>query len=310
MQDHSKQLHTALAPCELCPRRCGANRAAGEKGYCEGGSEAKIFRFGPHHGEEPPISGSKGSGTVFFSRCTLRCLYCQNYPWSQEGKGETSSVKELAGVFAELQYRGCHNINLVSPTPWLPMIRAALNMANNDDDRIPVVYNTSGFERAGVLAEHEDLVDIYLTDLRYSNADTASLASSASTYVDAAHEALIEMWRQKGPLKIDADGIAESGTICRLLILPGHAQEAVANLEWLARNIGTDIAISLMAQYTPAHQAVKTTPWNRRITAAEYRHVTGALEKFGFSQGWTQDFEGPVDDALVGYKMPGDQSLT
>jgi len=308
MPDHSEQLNASLTTCELCPRLCSVNRLSGEKGFCKGGGEAEVFRFGPHHGEEPPISGSRGSGTVFFSRCTLHCLYCQNYPWSQDGKGETYSTQELAGVFAELQFRGCHNINLVTPTPWLPMIRAALNMANNDDDRIPVVYNTSGFERVDVLAQYEDMVDIYLVDLRYSNADTASFASSAPEYVDRAREALIEMWRQKGPLKTDADGIAKSGTICRLLVLPGHAQEAVANLEWLADNIGTDIPISLMAQYMPAHQAAATAPWNRRISSEEYGQVTRTLEEFGFSQGWVQDFESPTADELVGYNMPADQS--
>lgn len=264
---------------------------------------AEIFRYGPHHGEEPPVSGTRGSGTVFFSRCTLGCLYCQNFPWSQEGRGERYDGARLAGVFRSLAESGCHNWNLVSPTPWLPLIRQALDTLGGEGVRLPVVYNTSGFERVEVLREYEGMIGMYLTDLRYSLAESAREGSGAAEYVDAARKALIEMWRQKGPMEVNADGIAEKGTICRLLILPGRAAEAVENLEWVAANVGTELAVSVMSQYVPAHRAPGMTTWNRRITSDEHRLVCDAVERLGFDRGWVQDLDETPPAELIGYQM-------
>lgn len=291
-----------LQNCELCPRRCKADRAGGKLGYCRAGAEPEVYRWAAHHGEEPPVSGSRGSGTVFFSRCTMSCLYCQNYPWSQLGAGRQVGVQGLAAIFDELRRAGCHNWNLVSPTPWLPQIRQALETLGGV--RLPLVYNTSGFERAEVLREYADLADVYLTDLRYARSETAREGSNAAGYVEASREALLEMWRLRGALKLDADGIAVSGTICRVLVLPGRADEAVENLRWMAENIGPGLAVSVMAQYLPAHRAAGAgEPWGRRPTAAEYATVCEAVEQLGFSEGWVQEYEAESPAELVGYKM-------
>ena len=292
--------------CELCPHRCGVDRLEGQTGYCGAGPVARVFRYGPHHGEEPPVSGERGSGTVFFSRCTLRCLYCQNYPWSQEGQGDEYTPGELTDVLLALADAGCHNWNLVSPTPWLPMISEALDGAKRAGVSLPVVYNTSGFERIEVLRELGDRVDVYLADLRYSRAETAHAASGSREYVDVARAALMEMWRRSGPLRIGDDGTAAGGTICRLLVLPGRAEEASENLRWVADEIGTDISISLMAQYLPAYRAGATPGWDRRISRAEYDGVRETMEDLGFSDGWIQELadEPPAD--LAGFRMqPG-----
>jgi putative pyruvate formate lyase activating enzyme len=272
-------------------------------GFCRAGAQAQVFSYGPHPGEEPPLSGTRGSGTVFFSRCTLKCLYCQNYPWSQEGGGETYTVEELAGIFRELREQGCHNWNLVSPTPWLPMIAPALAQAAESGPRLPVVYNTSGFERVEVLRELPGVVDVYLPDLRYARPETALAGSGAAEYVAAARAALLEMWRQVGPLRCDAQGLAVAGVICRLLILPGHAAEVCANLEWLAENVGLEIALSVMAQYTPAYGAPQREPWRRRITRAEYQAVADKLEQLGFAQGWLQEYETLTNTRLAGFNF-------
>ncbi len=293
----------ALVHCELCPRRCRANRLAEQLGFCQAGHLAQVFSYGPHHGEEPPLSGSRGSGTVFFSCCTLRCLYCQNYPWSQEDRGATYSIDELAGIFRNLWDEGCHNLNLVSPTPWLPMIVPALQIAERDGKRLPVVYNTSGFERVPTLQKLASIVDVYLSDLRYARHESALAGSGAPGYVSVAREALQEMWRQKGTLRYDAAGVALSGVICRLLILPGRAAEACESLEWLAGAVGTNITLSVMAQYTPAYRAAKLKPWNRRITLAEYRQVCQKVTALGFSQGWIQDYDILTNERLVGFNF-------
>ena len=289
--------------CELCPRRCGVDRAAGETGYCRAGAVPEIFRYGSHHGEEPPISATRGSGTIFFSRCTMKCLYCQNFPWSQDGHGERYSAEEMAAILTKLHREGCHNWNLVSPTPWLPQIREAVNSVKHAGVSLPVVYNTSGFERVEVLTEYEDLTDIYLADLRYSRSGSAKAGSDAAGYVDAARAAFLEMWRQKGPLKLDGQGVAVSGTICRLLILPGLANEVVENLEWLAGHVGPGVAISLMSQYVPAHKAPGQEPWGRAISAQEYGMACEAMERLGFTEGWIQDLEEAAPKGLVGYEM-------
>lgn len=294
---------SSLARCELCPRRCGVNRAEGRRGYCGAGRRVELYRYGRHDGEEPPISGSRGSGTVFFSRCTLHCLYCQNYPWSQEGAGHAVETGALADVFEELARAGCHNWNLVSPTPWLPMIREAWSLARARGVACPVVYNTSGFERVETVRALGDWVDIYLTDLRYARPETAIVGSDSAAYTAAAREAVQEMWRQAGPLELDQDGVARRGTICRILVLPGLADEAIANLEWLAETMGDGIAVSVMAQYTPAYKAVALPEWNHRPTVEEYERVVAVVERLGFTAGWVQEYAAPSPENLVGFNM-------
>lgn len=292
-----------ISDCQLCPRKCGVDRISGQRGYCRAGDIVKIYRFGPHFGEEPPVSGTNGSGTVFFSHCTLGCIYCQNYPCSQEDRGTQYNQGELAEIFRSLREEGCHNWNLVSPTPWLPFIKEVVEELKSDGIALPIVYNTSGFERPEVLLEYKDLADVFLVDLRYSRKDSALEGSGCSEYADIARDTFKDMWKRKGPLVVDANGIAVSGTICRLLILPGRANEVVENLVWLADNAGTDVAISVMAQYTPAFKAQGMEPWSRIVTEEEYNTVCEAVNDLGFGEGWVQDFGGETPRELIGFEM-------
>ena len=301
-----KQLdfNDVLSHCELCPRQCGVNRLSGKLGFCGAGREAEIYRYAPHHGEEPPISGHNGSGAIFFSRCTLHCLYCQNHPWSQEGAGTKIGIETLAAVLRSLADDGCHNWNLVSPTHWLPMIYEAFELVKRDGKMLPIVYNTSSYERIHTLQALEGIVDIYLADLRYARASTAREGSAAGNYVESARAALMEMWRQTGQLKMTPDGIGVSGLICRILILPGLADEACLSIRWLADNIGTNVALSIMSQYLPAYQALTLKQWNRTISYQEYRQVCREAEKCGFGTGWIQDYNDRREKELVGFNMP------
>jgi len=304
--DTGRTMGNILSPvlCQLCPRRCGVNRRDGELGFCRAGSEVEIYRYAPHFGEEPPITGTNGSGTVFFSRCTLACLYCQNYTWSQQGAGDVYDHKALVDVFRSLANDGCHNWNLVSPTPWLPQIDAAVESLRDEGISLPVVYNTSGYETCETLSSYESLVDVYLADLRYSKITTADKGSNASDYVSAARSSLEMMWKRLGPLRCDENGVAISGIICRLLVLPGFSGEVIDNLEWLADRLGTEVPVSIMSQYQPAHRALDLEPWNRHITRSEYDQVCDAVELLGFETGWIQDFDEKVEDGLLGHTMP------
>jgi putative pyruvate formate lyase activating enzyme len=265
-----------------------------------------VFRHAPHLGEEPPLSGVRGSGTVFFSRCTLRCLYCQNYPWSQEGAGEACDERRLAEMFSGLAQRGCHNVNLVSPTPWLPQIREAWEIAGGSGALPPMVYNTSGFERPEVLEWMGETVGVFLTDLRYARPESAAEGSGFAGYAQCAREALLTMRRLTGPFETDGEGIARRGTICRLLVLPGRAEEAVENLRWLAGN-APGVAVSLMSQYTPAFRAAgRGDAWGRVVTRDEYDLAARELERLDFEDGWMQEPGAGAPEGLVGFTMtPG-----
>ena len=292
--------------CKLCPRCCGVDRTAGKFGFCRAGAAMRIYRYAPHFGEEPPVTGSRGSGTVFFSHCTMTCLYCQNFRWSQRNEGAEKSAAELAGIFRKLADAGCHNWNLVSPTPWLPQIKAALEIVRSEGYSLPPVYNTSGYERVETLKQYSGLADIYLTDLRYAAPSSAAAGSRAADYVDAARDALSYMWQRLGKLRCDENGVALSGVICRLLVLPGLASEAVASLEWLAGLTGAEISISLMSQYQPVYLAARQAPWNRRVTPEEYAGVCDAAARLGFENGWIQDYEEDSKGEQAGYEMaPG-----
>lgn len=263
----------------------------------------RLYRWGPHFGEEPPLSGTNGAGTLFFSHCTLNCLYCQNFPWSQEQKGEDVTPERLAQIMIELKQKGCHNWDLVSPTPWLPLIREAVSLIPDSDKTLPFVYNSSGFESLDTLDEYSDLIDIALTDLRYSTPELAKAASGSAEYVDTARKALYWYCTHLGPLETDDEDIAMRGVICRLLVLPGHPEEAVNNLRWIADNIGPELCVSIMSQYTPAWRAVGNGEWGRKVTEAEYGIVTEEAERLGFETGWIQPFESADDNSLLGCEM-------
>jgi len=293
-----------LSRCRLCPRQCGVDRGEGQVGYCRAGRDVEVYRHGPHFGEEPPLSGTGGSGTVFFSRCTLRCLYCQNFPWSQQGQGARLTCEELAHLFLELQGEGCHNLNLVSPTPWLGHIRDALTICKDAGFGLPIVYNTSGFERGDILEWFGGYVSVYLTDLRYASRESAREGSEAEDYVEVAREALATMWRLAGPVVVDGEGVIQTGTICRILVLPGRSDEAIENLRWIADNLGDQVAVSVMAQYTPAHRAAGRPSWGRKLQLEEYEPVCREVESLGFEVGWVQELDEKVDPDMAGFRMP------
>lgn len=262
-----------------------------------------MFRWGPHFGEEPPISGTRGSGTLFFSHCTLKCLYCQNAKWSNGGRGEDISIAELRERFRILAEKGCHNWNLVSPTPWLPQIAEAVDSLIKADIRLPFVYNTSSFERIESLSNYRGLIDIALADLRYASAQSAAEGSCCKDYVARAREAIQWFWRELGPLECDREGIARRGLIVRLLALPGRTDEVLENLVWLRNTLGSDVTISVMAQYNPVGQARVTPGWNRRILPEEYAPIEEMVADLGFEQGWVQPCEAETAEQMLGDDM-------
>ncbi len=284
-----------FSPCSLCPRRCGARRAQDRPGVCLAGKDVRVAAHNLHFGEEPPISGTRGSGTVFFSGCTLKCLFCQNYPISQLAHGEEYTIEQLAGIFLSLQKRGAHNINLVSPTPYYFHVVAALELAAARGLRIPLVCNTSGYERVEVVAELAGIVDIYLPDLKYGSSEgSRQLAldvSGVKDYFAHAHPAIGEMFRQAGPLALDDAGVAVRGTVIRHLILPGQAQNSIEVLQAIAAGPFRRSWLSLMSQYFPAHRASGRPPFDRRLLVEEWRRVRDEAVRLGLEDGWFQELE-------------------
>ncbi len=270
-----KNIFHTLEKCELCPRRCGANRLEGQKGFCGVGDKAIVAHYGPHHGEEPPISGRSGSGTIFFSFCNLRCLFCQNYQISQDGMGEEISLDELTEMFLDLQGRGCHNVNMVSPTPYIPHIAMAIMEARKKGFVIPVVYNTNAYESIEALKAMDGLVDIYLPDFKYWSSAVAERLSGTPKgrpYPIFAADAILEMKRQVGNL-VDENNVAKRVLIMRHLVLPGGLAGSQEIFRWTEDNLGTETYISLMSQYYPAHKAHTVPLLRRKIRREEYDAV-------------------------------------
>ena len=289
-----------MKPCRLCPRACGVDRENGKTGFCGAGALPRVFRWGPHFGEEPPLVGEHGSGCIFFSRCTMKCLYCQNSPWSWKGGGEDITIPRLTEILRELAVKDrCSNWNLVSPTPYLPFIREAAAPLFAEGIRLPFVWNSSGYESVETLEAYADLCDTALFDLRYSRDETARAASAAPNYVAAARAAI--RWAYGRTRRTDQPPL-----IVRILVLPGHAEEAIESLAWLATELSAQIPVSLMSQFTPAYHALETPPFNRKVTPEEYESVTEAATDFGFENGWIQSYEAADPAlALLGENMPG-----
>jgi putative pyruvate formate lyase activating enzyme len=290
LRQRARRAGALLLDCELCPRRCGVNRLAGEKGYCRAGAAAKVASSNVHTGEEPPLSGTRGSGTIFFSYCTLHCVYCQNYPISQLGEGNEATAEELAAMMLTLERKKCHNINLVTPTHYIPQILEALALAVEQEFNLPVVYNTSGYELPETLALLEGVVDIYLPDMRYADSAPARLYSGAADYPEINRAAVKEMYRQVGDLLVDEHGIAARGLLIRHLVLPGNLAGTERTMEFIAEEISPDTYISLMSQYFPAYKAVGNPLLDRRITTAEYAAAQDIMETYGLVNGWIQEY--------------------
>lgn len=277
----------AIPRCSLCPRSCRVPRAddAPSAGVCGMPAMPVVARAALHVGEEPCISGTRGSGTVFFSGCSLGCVFCQNHPISHERFGETVSIRRLAEIFWELEAQGAHNINLVNPTHYAAAIRQALRLYR---PAIPVVYNSSGYERVETLRALEGLVDIYLPDLKYVHEEPAAAFSGASDYFSRAAAAILEMARQTGPMVLNAQGVAVKGTMVRHLVLPGYTRESLAVLDWLARHKEA-VWVSLLFQYTPVLPMEAYPSLNRTLTARERRKVWDYMLERGITDGYVQE---------------------
>ncbi len=283
-----REAYRRLKSCDICPHDCGVNRIKGERGVCGAGLLPKIASANVHTGEEPPISGENGSGTVFLSGCSLKCRFCQNFPISQLGNGSELTTIELAGRMLKLQKQGVHNINFVTPTHYLPQILAALWLAIPQGFCLPLVWNSSGYEKVDVLQLLDGIVDIYLPDMKYSMEESAVRLSSAPGYRDINRSAVSEMLRQVGHLSLDENGLAEKGLIIRHLVLPEALAGSRETLKWIAGNLGHETHISLMRQFFPAHLAPETAGISRKITDDEYEQAVEWLEEFDLENGWVQ----------------------
>ncbi len=274
-----------MSRCRLCPRECGANRHRGQTGFCQSpGTQLFISSAMPHFGEERPLVGSGGSGTVFLTHCSLRCVFCQNYEISHLGRGHERGVEEMAGMMLQLQRLGCHNINFVTPTHYSAFILKALNMAAGRGLRVPVVYNTCGWERLEILELLDGVVDIYLPDFKFWDSDiSAELTAGTDDYPDLTKKAILEMHRQVGVAKPNENGVMQRGLMVRHLVMPNEMGGSVEILDWIAKNLPKDTYINIMAQYNPFHKAFDVPEISRRITGEEYRQVVNHAQGLGLT---------------------------
>ena len=287
--------------CTLCPRRCGADRTNGQLGFCRHPDKIYAARAAAHYWEEPVISGSFGSGAVFFSGCTLKCLFCQNGVISQENRGKEISTAHLREIFLKLIDDGVQNINLVTPTHFLPSILPALTPKLP----VPVVYNCGGYERVETLRELEGLVDIYLPDMKYSDPKLAGILSAAPDYVEIAKATIAEMYRQVGSAVIE-DEIMQRGMIVRHLMLPGELDNTLGVLDWFSEAFPKgDVLFSLMSQYVPMGKAKTMPPYDRSITEDEYDAALSYLELLGIENGFTQDFSAATEEYIPDFSFEG-----
>ncbi len=271
--------------CRLCPRQCGANRARWETGFCNSTSRAKVYSAHPHFGEERPLVGRHGSGTIFFSNCNLQCVFCQNWEIAHRGDGSYVSDERLGRLMVEMQGRGCHNINLVTPTHIVPNIIGGLRHAIRRGLRVPLVYNCGGYESLEVIRLLDGIVDIYLPDYKYtSGAMAEKYSSGASDYPERAAEAIKEMHRQVGNVVVDEEGIALRGLMIRHLVMPDNIAGTDRFVKWVAGELGPDTYVNIMAQYRPEHQAYRFPEIARRITRAEFRQAIQWAREAGLTR--------------------------
>ena len=278
-----------LEKCELCPFKCKVNRLNGQIGRCKCTDKIKIALYSLHYYEEPCISGKEGSGTVFFSNCNLRCLFCQNYKISQEGKGYEISIEELADIFLKQQEAGANNINLVTPTMYVYHIIEAIRIAKRKGLKLPIVYNTNGYENVETIKKLDGYIDIYLPDLKYFYDDLGVKYSGVNNYFEIATKAILEMIKQVGKPEFDENGLIKKGTIIRHLILPGHIQNSKHILKWLKDNVENKAYISVMAQYFPTYKAKEDKYLNRKLSNKEYSQIENYLYTLNLENGYIQD---------------------
>jgi len=279
-----KRLFKILERCELCPRKCQVNRLRGEKGFCQLGYLPMVSTFHPHFGEESPLVGKSGSGTIFMTSCNLSCVFCQNYEISQLRIGEEISFERLAEMMIELQNLGCHNINFVTPTPQVPQIVKALEIAIERGLKIPLVYNTNSYDSVKTLKLLDGIFDIYLPDAKYSDDEIARKYSNAPNYFEIMKSAIKEMHRQVGDLVINEEGIAVRGLIVRHLVLPNNLAGSERIFEFISKEISKNTFLNIMDQYWPAYKACEYSELSRRITEEEFKKAIKLAKKFGLER--------------------------
>jgi putative pyruvate formate lyase activating enzyme len=308
LQRRAEALEARLAACDLCPHNCGVNRLEDQQGYCRSGRLPVISSYCSHKGEEPALSGSRGSGTIFFGNCNMRCVYCQNYQISQDYEGQKANETDCGTLARRMLYLqdelGCHNINLVSPSHFVPQIVKSLLEAVPLGLHLPLVYNSGGYDSLETLRALEGIVDIYLPDIRYSAAENGLLYSGVKDYPVHNRAAIQEMYRQVGDLKEDENEVAYRGLIVRHLILPGGLAGSRDSLTWLACEVSRNVTMSLMSQYYPCHKAAGIPALSRTITYGEYTEAVDLLEELGLENGWLQEMDAPAN-YLPDFKREG-----
>ncbi len=281
LAERTEAAREKMRSCRLCPRRCGVDRTAGETGFCKTGDRAWVSSFAPHFGEESPLVGRGGSGTIFFTHCNLLCLFCQNFDISHEGIGDPVSDEALAGIMLQLQRSGCHNINLVTPSHVVPQILAAIGLAAAGGLHIPVVYNSGGYDRVQTLRLLEGVVDIYMPDFKFWDPGIAESACSAPDYPEVARRALIEMHRQVGDLEIGPEGLARRGVLLRHLVLPGGRAGTADIMDFVAKSVSRQTYVNVMPQYRPCGRAGEVVGLGTKLDPEDYRKALEATRKAG-----------------------------
>lgn len=284
LEERAAAAVSMLAECRVCAQECRVNRLEGELGICRGGRRATVASYGPHFGEENVLVGTGGSGTIFFSYCNLKCEFCQNYDLSHSGAGDEVSPDEMADMMMSLQEMGCHNINLVSPSHFVPQFLEALTVACKQGLHLPVVYNTGGYDYLETLELLDGVIDIYMPDLKFGDNESGRKYSGAAGYFDVAKKAVKEMHRQVGDLKLDEQGIAARGLLVRHLVLPGNLARTEAVMDFLAREISNNTFVNLMDQYYPAFRAFRYPELKRRISGKEFQAAYSAARASGLTR--------------------------
>ena len=291
-----------LEKCTICPHNCGINRLDNQIGRCKSRDTVKVALYSTNNFEEPCISGKKGSGTVFFSNCNMNCVFCQNYEISQQGKGKEISIEELADIFIKQQEKDVENINLVTPTSYVPQIIEAIKIARSHGLRLPIVYNTNGYEKVETLKMLEGYVDIYLPDFKYSDNDLGKRLSKVDNYFEIVTDALKEMYRQTGKAVFNEEGIMQRGMIIRHLVLPNHILNSRRVLKWINENMH-DVYVSVMAQYFPTYKAKEIDDINRKLTKEEYEQIENYLYRLDLENGYIQELGEHEEEYVPNWEM-------
>ena len=308
LERRAQALESRLASCDICPRECHVNRLENELGYCHSGHQPIVSSVCAHLGEEPALSGSRGSGTVFFGNCNLRCVYCQNYQISQSWRKQKTNEMSCHSLAEQMLYLqnalGCHNINFVSPSHFVPQLVRAIMEAVPMGLKVPLVYNSSGYDSLASIKALDGIISVYLPDLRYASDTWAKKLSGAPDYVKQSRQAIKEMYRQVGDLEVDESGIAQKGLIVRHLILPNGLAGSEESLTWLTRELSPTVTLSIMSQYKPLHKAMRVPQLSRTISVEEYDEVIRLLTDLGLENGWMQEM-GAAEEYLPDFEREG-----